>query len=244
MAFLLRRGHQERSKRKDVPTDPMADLYQLGEADQPEAHTYRAFSQEPSYIREILAPFIQRQQQMVNPVVLDIGCGTGEAADQFEKNGIPTIRLDYNLPVLRQQHSTIDQLKVVQGNAWQLPLAAQTLTGIHVKDVLVHISRRQQFWREVARVLRPGGLVLLTTSTARCSGSYYFNVDIVETMALASCFSLRTIERQSWLPLELGTDWYGWRINQLDKDRVAGWYINLLILATRRSVLLLQKEIV
>jgi SAM-dependent methyltransferase len=219
----------------------MANLYQLGEVNQPEAHTYRAFTQEPSYVREILTPFIQQQQQMDNPVVLDIGCGVGEAADQFEKKGIPTIRLDYNFPVLRQQHSIINPLQVVQGNAWQLPLAAQTLTGIHVKDVLVHIPRRQQFWSEVARVLQPGGLVLLTTSTARCQGSYYHSVDIVETTALASCFSLRTIEKQSWLPLELDTDWYGWRINQLDKDRVPGWYINLLILATRRSVLLMQK---
>lgn len=96
--------------------------------------------------------------------VLEIGVGTGRIAlpmvrqKHYRYTGIDLSREMMN--VLRTKASA-EQIALVQGDAGRLPFADGTFDAIVAVHIFHLISGWQQAMDEVARVLRPGGLLLL-----------------------------------------------------------------------------------
>lgn len=84
-------------------------------------------------------------------VFVDLGAG----AESVLPVGVSVVKMDVVRP------DGIDGW-FVQGSAEQLPFASNAFDGAGAFDLLEHLERPVQCLREVARIVRPGGLVLVT----------------------------------------------------------------------------------
>jgi SAM-dependent methyltransferase len=106
--------------------------------------------------------------------VLDIGCGSGRhTAEAYRCNGITAIGADRNredLAAARDRLAYHDRLKVHGGGAWclaaadalALPFRDQVFDVIVCSEVLEHILDHQRAMREIVRVLKPGGALVVS----------------------------------------------------------------------------------
>jgi ubiquinone/menaquinone biosynthesis C-methylase UbiE len=99
--------------------------------------------------------------------VLDAGCGTGALLDRLESRpGAEVYGLDFSgqaLAYTRQRgHGHL-----VQGDLTRLPFPDGTFDVITALDVVEHIREDERALREVHRVLRPGGVLLVSVPAFR-----------------------------------------------------------------------------
>ena len=93
-------------------------------------------------------------------MIFDIGCGTGATLTGLARFGQVT-GMDFSLDALefcrRRDHPTL-----VHARGEALPFASDSADIITALDLLEHIPDDAAAAREFARVLRPGGLLLIT----------------------------------------------------------------------------------
>jgi ubiquinone/menaquinone biosynthesis C-methylase UbiE len=92
---------------------------------------------------------------------LELGCGTGWVHEVLRGQGSrrQLIGLDISRGMLR--HARRKQMRVLCGDAVQLPFADQSFDGVLAKGVLHHIPAMAAAVAEIARVLKPGGVATL-----------------------------------------------------------------------------------
>jgi SAM-dependent methyltransferase len=98
-------------------------------------------------------------------VAMDIGCGTGAATLQLRQTW-RVIGVDMNADALRFSQSR-GLHDMVQGSGEQLPLASTSVHGVMGLDVFEHIPDDLAAFRECFRVLRPGGILVLSVPAFR-----------------------------------------------------------------------------
>ncbi|RYG60066.1 class I SAM-dependent methyltransferase, partial [bacterium] len=100
--------------------------------------------------------------------LVDIGCGTGANLPMLRESvGAKgsVVGVDFSplaLRFARQQLHDLSDLGLSQGDAMQLPLRDGCADCVTMLDVLEHIPDDGQALNEVARVLKPGGALILT----------------------------------------------------------------------------------
>lgn len=120
---------------------------------------------EPSYVwragqERRLEMILAAAGERVHGRVLENGCGVGEyAAHLAPHTAIGVIGLEYDFERARQARSSIDQ--VVNAAGELLPFPDKTFDAILSHEVLEHVADDALSVREMARVLRPGGRILL-----------------------------------------------------------------------------------
>lgn len=98
--------------------------------------------------------------------VLDIGCGTGNAAILAAQRGARVVGVDLSRGLLGLAREDADIASVeptlVQGDAQQLPFAPGSFDVALSAFGLIYAPDREKAVAEVARVLRPGGRFAMT----------------------------------------------------------------------------------
>jgi SAM-dependent methyltransferase len=92
--------------------------------------------------------------------ILDLSCGDGESARLLAKLGYSVVATDYGAPPLLSPG--IDRVAGVDLNRY-LPFRADAFDAVDIVEVIEHIENQPQLIREIARVLRPGGALLIST---------------------------------------------------------------------------------
>lgn len=92
--------------------------------------------------------------------VLDLGSGTGATLARLRQEGLAACGLDRSATLLALAKAR--QAPLVAGLATSLPLAAGVLDGLFCECVLSAVNQPEPMLTEIARVLRPGGLFVLT----------------------------------------------------------------------------------
>ena len=94
--------------------------------------------------------------------VLDLGCGPGNSTAHLrDAVGAGAVGGDYALGMLRRAHRRDPALRLVCLDAAALPLPDGSLDGVTLHSVLYLLPDRAGALREAARVLRPGGRIVL-----------------------------------------------------------------------------------
>lgn len=111
--------------------------------------------------REILDEALSRNlEEQRNLEILDIGCGPGGNLLFLDKYGRVT-GLDVSEEALRFAKAKGYE-EVIQAGAEKVPLPDGAFDLISCLDVLEHIEKDDRVLREIFRLLKPGGILLLT----------------------------------------------------------------------------------
>jgi len=99
---------------------------------------------------------------------LDLCCGTGDIALALARNGAETIGLDFSEKMLevaqtRFQNSKlkIQNLKLIQGDAQQIPFADNSFDAVTVGYGLRNLTSWEKGLEEMFRVAKPGGRIIV-----------------------------------------------------------------------------------
>lgn len=124
-------------------------------------------------------PSIQRMRRWALDVLavrpgesaLDIGSGTGSEVIAFEQATGPNgeaVGVDPNPAMLavaaERAEKAHSAARFVEGNAYHLPFDDESFDAVRCERVYQHLDHPDQATREIARVLRPGGRVVLIDS--------------------------------------------------------------------------------
>lgn len=110
--------------------------------------------------RRALALDLLKRYGTEHPLVLDLGCGTGVVSQ--EMRSFATVQgLDFSMQALKFCRQRQIQ-NLAQGDAQQMPYRSETFDAITSLDVIEHLEDDRAAFREAFRVLRPGGVLVLS----------------------------------------------------------------------------------
>lgn len=99
--------------------------------------------------------------------VLDIACGTGYGLDILASEARVVVGVDADWDAARAAVRGVHAPRaIVLGDGACLPFPTATFDAITSFETLEHLERRDGFLGELARVLRPGGVCILSTPNA------------------------------------------------------------------------------
>jgi len=98
--------------------------------------------------------------------LLDIACGTGEILRYAQNEGINPIGIDIDVGALNRANER-SNVALVDLETGVLPFADDSFDGIIAKDILEHLDSPSEIVREISRVLRPDGRLLISVPMAK-----------------------------------------------------------------------------
>ena len=114
--------------------------------------------------------------------VLDIGCGAGAQSRFWIQGGHRYWGVDINEPLIqlaRQRAAEQGfQARFDVGSATELPCGGETVDICQMPELLEHVADWQGCLNQAVRVLRPGGLLYVSTSNKLCPKQDEFNLPV------------------------------------------------------------------
>jgi SAM-dependent methyltransferase len=92
--------------------------------------------------------------------ILDIGCGLGATQRLLQEYGFRTCGIDISRLQLKQSQSV--SFSRIQANGETVPLAGNSFDGIFLECTLSVVLNPNKVLSEICRLLKPGGLLILT----------------------------------------------------------------------------------
>lgn len=120
-----------------------------------------------SFPSQELVAFLAAYSFSSGAAALDIGCGAGQESIFMAQQGFKVTGVDLSSEALKIATEKAAQAGVEvtwrEGNALNLPIADQSVDLINDRGCfhMIDSEHRPQYVREVARVLKPGGKMLL-----------------------------------------------------------------------------------
>lgn len=167
--------------------------------------------------------FLAAMQRFGSPGrLLDVGCGAGSFLVEARAAGFEVLGQEvapYFIGYARQQH----QLTIYAGEIETLPLAPHSLDYVTAFDVIEHHPDPAQLVRAMHRLLRPGGIVALSTHDignffARLYGARWRYLNPVGHLTYFTRATLRALLEQHGFRIL-----YAGGIHTADGSRLAEW---------------------
>lgn len=137
-------------------------------------YTYPGLRGHLTHKRMALAiEYLNDSQLPAGAKVLDLGCGPGIVAQHVAARGFQVYAVDFSTELLAraQYHlneGTTGRTYLAQVDAHTLPFKDNVFDAILCIALIVWVTDPAQVLREVARVLRPGGTVIITARNRFC----------------------------------------------------------------------------
>ena len=98
--------------------------------------------------------------------VLDVACGEGYGSALLAQTARSVVGVDFSATAVAHARASYVQpnLRCLEGNALSIPLDAAAVDVVVSFETLEHFRDHDRFLQEVKRVLRPGGLLLISTA--------------------------------------------------------------------------------
>ncbi|MDW8467432.1 MAG: methyltransferase domain-containing protein [Chloroherpetonaceae bacterium] len=102
--------------------------------------------------------------------VLDIGCGNGYGTAILAKEAREVTGVDYNKATVEAnivRYQDLLNVRFVQAKVPPLPFETDSVEAITSFQFIEHLHQRREFLKEAFRVLKPKGVLLLTTPNVK-----------------------------------------------------------------------------
>ena len=146
--------------------------------------------------------------------VLDAGCGEGYGTDRLSAVAAETTGVDLEEPVIRRAASRYPRARFDAANLVSLPYGDASFDAVVSLQVIEHLHSPQEFLAECARVLAPGGVLIVSTPNRLT-----FSPDGVRNAFHTFEFApdeLRATMAQQFGSIELAGTFHGARIRLLE----------------------------
>jgi ubiquinone/menaquinone biosynthesis C-methylase UbiE len=115
----------------------------------------------------VLADLVERGRLTPESSVLEVGCGTGNyLLSLHERIGCRCVGVDPSAQMLAAARERASAIALVQGQGEALDFPGDTFDLVYSVDVIHHVTDRLAYFREAARVLKPGGRLCTVTDSA------------------------------------------------------------------------------
>ncbi len=120
---------------------------------------------------------------------LDAGCGTGWVSSEAHKRGAVVTSMDVGPELLKKVAQKVKTTAVI-GSIMEMPFANDTFDIVVSTEVIEHVTEPLRALKELHRVVKPGGIVVVTTP----------NKKWLWAVQLANFFKLRPYQGlENWL---------------------------------------------
>lgn len=96
-------------------------------------------------------------------VLLEAGCGEGYGADLLAGTARRVLAMDYDATTVAHVARRYPRVAAARANLVALPVATGSVDAVVSLQVIEHLWEQERFLAECRRVLRPGGLLLVST---------------------------------------------------------------------------------
>jgi SAM-dependent methyltransferase len=141
----------------DGPAGPEGALPLTGE------RTIPGLAEENYWFRRHEVVYQRLRDRCAGRDVLEAGCGEGYGADLIADVAGLVIGLDYDEATVAHVRARYPRVDMRHGNLAELPLPDGSVDVVVNFQVIEHLWDQPQFVAECLRVLRPGGLLLMST---------------------------------------------------------------------------------
>jgi len=117
---------------------------------------------------DVLTPMLDR---LAPGRALDAACGTGAVTQQLLARGHEVIGVDVSGGMLARARKAVPQARFLVGDINDLPLPDCDVDHVVCSLALAHLEQLGPFFAEAARVMRPGGHLLLLDTCGHFTGS-------------------------------------------------------------------------
>ncbi len=141
----------------DGPAGPEGALPLTGE------RTIPGLAEENYWFRRHEVVYQRLRDRCAGCDVLEAGCGEGYGADLIADVARRVVALDYDDATVAHVRARYPRVDIRHGNLAQLPLPDRSVDVVVNFQVIEHLWDQPQFVGECVRVLRPSGLLLMST---------------------------------------------------------------------------------
>lgn len=141
----------------DGPTEDPAPMALTGE------RTVPGVAEENYWFRRHEVVYRRLVDRCAGRDVLEAGCGEGYGAALIAEVARSVIGLDYDESAVAHVRARYPRVDMRHGNLASLPLSDGAVDVVVNFQVIEHLWDQSQFVAECARVLRPGGMLLMST---------------------------------------------------------------------------------
>lgn len=97
--------------------------------------------------------------------ILDAGCGTGKYTMEFSRRGARVTGIDFSAEMLACARQKCPRVEFLMADLTRrLPFPDGTFDKINCAQTLKHLQKLKRPMRELARVLRPGGILVFSVT--------------------------------------------------------------------------------
>lgn len=123
--------------------------------------------------------------------ILDIGCGEGKI---LQTNGARAYGIDINSAMVARLQK--DGFHVKEGSATDIPYESNFFDVVHCSNIIEHLMPEdaQKMFREMYRVLKPGGNIILITPMPKTVWNTFGHVKPYPPMAIRKLFREVSLE--------------------------------------------------
>ena len=155
MSAFLSHGPEHRSGDRSPAVD--AALTLTGERTIPDLDIENYWFRRHQVVYQRLTPRCAGRE------VLEAGCGEGYGADMIAGVARRVVAVDYDDAAVAHVRIRYPKVEVMRANLAQLPLPDSSVDVVVNFQVIEHLWDQAQFVAECARVLRPSGLLMVST---------------------------------------------------------------------------------
>ncbi|TBW21618.1 demethylmenaquinone methyltransferase [Arcanobacterium bovis] len=101
--------------------------------------------------------------------ILDLAAGTGTSAAHYAQQGADVVACDFSRGMIEEGRRRYPHLSFVEGDAMNLPFEANSFDATTISYGLRNVSDPQKALREMLRVTKPGGILLVCEFSRPCN---------------------------------------------------------------------------
>jgi 2-polyprenyl-3-methyl-5-hydroxy-6-metoxy-1,4-benzoquinol methylase len=130
--------------------------------------------------------------------MLDIGCGTGHYLARFGRQGFKVAGLDGSDEMIAHAKAQNPGVRIERGDVEAIPFPSAQFDVLLCIEVLRYLPRFSACLREMARVLRPGGMCVATATPLLNLNGYWLVNRLASTVGVPGFVRLKQFFSTSW----------------------------------------------